>query len=553
MIDLSRAVINLGPGMDTARGALPLLQLEVQERAGLSWYKTINDWPDADGRPVIAIGTMNKGVEWTGPFEERLRDERKAVGAEGYRIETDPKTQSVLVLGQDTRGAMFGAGRLLRELRLSQGKALLPGDFRGTSSPRMAIRGHQLGYRPKTNSYDAWDRVQWFRYIRELAVFGTNSIELVPPRTDDDATSPHFPLPPLKMMSEMATICDILDLDVSIWFPVMDPIDTDPSKVEGLLKEWDEVFRALRRVDAVFVPGGDPGRVPPRPLFAFLEKAAEVLHKTHPKATMWVSPQGFDANRMEEFVTLVKAEPSWLTGLVYGPQVRMPLDVLRKVTPKKIAIRGYPDITHSRQCQHPVPDWDLAYALTEGREAINPRPLAQAAILKGYLPDTVGFISYSEGCNDDVNKFVWSGLGWDPEANVTEILRQYSRLFLNDTYADAFAQSLLALERNWSGPLLTNAGVETTLHQLQTLEREAPPAIARNWRFQQALYRAYYDAYLRDRLIEETALESRAMEVLRNVRRLGPELAMRHASEILDQARTHPVSLDRRARVFSLG
>ena len=106
------------------------------------------------------------------------------------------------------------------------------------------------------------------------------------------------------------------------------------------------------------------------------------------------------------------------------------------------------------------------------------RPLGQAAILKGYLPDTVGFISYSEGCNDDVNKFVWSGLGWDPEADVVDILRQYSRCFLSDSYADPFAQALLALERNWSGPLLTNAGVETTLRQLQTLEREASPAIA---------------------------------------------------------------------------
>ena len=25
-----------------------------------------------------------------------------------------------------------------------------------------------------------------------------------------------------------------------------------------------------------------------------------------------------------------------------------------------------------------------------------------------------GFLTYSEGCNDDVNKAVWSALGWDP-------------------------------------------------------------------------------------------------------------------------------------------
>jgi hypothetical protein len=184
---------------------------------------------------------------------------------------------------------------------------------------------------------------------------------------------------------------------------------------------------------------------------------------------------------------------------------------------------------------------------------INPRPLAQAAILKGYLPDTVGFISYSEGCNDDVNKFVWSALGWNPDADVVDILRQYSRLFLGDAYSDAFAQSLLALERNWAGPLLTNSGVETTLRQLQTLEHNGSTAIARNWRFQQALYRAYYDAYIRDRLIEETALEASAMEILRSARRVGPELAMNQAMEVLDRASTHPVSLDRRIRVFTLG
>ena len=33
---------------------------------------------------------------------------------------------------------------------------------------------------------------------------------------------------------------------------------------------------------------------------------------------------------------------------------------------RSIPIRRYPDITHSRQCQFPVPDWDLAYAATEG-------------------------------------------------------------------------------------------------------------------------------------------------------------------------------------------
>ena len=45
---------------------------------------------------------------------------------------------------------------------------------------------------------------------------------------------------------------------------------------------------------------------------------------------------------------------------------RMSLPQLRAAVPARYPIRHYPDITHSRQCQYPVPDWDVAYAVTEG-------------------------------------------------------------------------------------------------------------------------------------------------------------------------------------------
>src|SRR5439155_25735111 len=141
------------------------------------------------------------------------------------------------------------------------------------------------------------------------------------------------------------------------------------------------------------------------------------------------------------------------------------------------------------------------------------RPTQMAAIFRLLQPDTIGFITYSEGCNDDLNKAVWSALGWDPEANVLEILRQYSRYFIGESYADDFAQGLLALERNWRGPLLANESAETTLRQFESMQRSAGPQTLKNWRFQQGLFRAYYDAYTRRRLLYETELENRAMDL----------------------------------------
>ncbi len=139
-------------------------------------------------------------------------------------------------------------------------------------APKYPLRGHQLGYRPKTNSYDGWSVPMWEQYIRDLAVFGANAIELIPPRSDDAADSPHFPLPPMQMMTEMSRIADSYGLDVWIWYPAMDKDYSDPKTVEFALHEWGEVFRRLPRVDAVFVPGGDPGHTEPKYLLALLEK-----------------------------------------------------------------------------------------------------------------------------------------------------------------------------------------------------------------------------------------------------------------------------------------
>ena len=63
-------------------------------------------------------------------------------------------------------------------------------------------------------------------------------------------------------------------------------------------------------------------------------------------------------------------------------------------------------------------------------------------------------------------------------------------------------------------PLTSNTGVETTLRQFQELERKATPQVRANWRFQQALYRANYDAFVRERLITEIEQEHRALGAL---------------------------------------
>jgi hypothetical protein len=313
-LDLTEAVVVAEEDSPRIQKAAVMLKEEVEKRTGVRWQ--ITKEKPAKGRTIV------------------LLREKEGAGAEGYTLRANE--DGVWVDGNDERGVMFGAGRLLREMRMTRGKVTIEDGISITTAPKYALRGHQLGYRPKTHAYDAWDVKTWEQYYRDLIVFGANAVELIPPRSDDDKDSPHFPLPPMEMMIAMSKLADDYGLDVWIWYPAMDKDYSEAKTVEFALKEWAEVFSKLPRIDVVFVPGGDPGHTQPKHLMALLEKQTASLRKYHPKAQMWVSPQSFNKQWLDEFLEIVKGEPAWLGGIVFGPQVRISLPELRKAIPESI-------------------------------------------------------------------------------------------------------------------------------------------------------------------------------------------------------------------------
>lgn len=497
------------------RVAAEMLTEEIMKRCGVEWNI------GTEGAVKIYLGTR---ATW-----HSLGDKVSSVAAQAGKLPPESYAIAsgsdwIAVCGSDERGLIFGTGKLLRLCRLDRRSVSANlKTLNLTSSPHYAVRGHQLGYRPKTNAYDAWTVEMWDQYIRELAIFGTNTVELLPPISDDLPDSPHFPIPPQKMMIEMSRICDKYGLDVSVWYPAMAKDYGDPKTVESEISDWAAVLHDLPRVDAVFVPGGDPGHTEPKYMMALLEKEKANLRKTHPQLQMWMSPQSFNAAWMEEFYQIVK-DPhtlTWLDGIVYGPQNRSSINDLRKSLPARLPIRFYPDITHSIQSQYSINNWDIAFAITEGREIINPRPLAEAAILRSELRHTVGFVSYSEGCNDDVNKFLWSLLAWDPVTSISTALRDFGRFIIGASDGSAYAQGLLDLEQNWIGPLAANELVDVTMSKFFSIERTASPFVLENWRWQQAMFRACCDAYVRQRLLHESGELARAQGILGRIEDFG--------------------------------
>jgi hypothetical protein len=513
------------------RTAADTLREEIERRAGVRW-RIGTQWSRA-GWSVALFSGEEPALHGV-PVPDGLRAET----SESYALRTDRADLERPVLwirGADPRGALFGVGRVLRNLLCQPGSVRLTAPLDLASAPRYPIRGHQMGYRATANSYDAWSPAQYERYIRELALFGCNSVENIPFQDDRPTVSP---FPRRQMNIELSRICQKYGQDYWVWVPA-DFDMRDAERRAAALREHEALFRDCPVLSGVFVPGGDPGDNPADLVIAYMEEMSRLLLPCHPNARIWLSMQGFEGAEQDRVYQWIEEErPDWLGGLAAGPS-SPPLPEMRARLPQPYAIRDYPDITHSVRCQFPVPYWDPAFAFTLGRECVNPRPLFFARVARDTAPFTDGFISYSDGVHDDVNKIVWSALAWDPDADIRAILIEYCRLFFGPEIAEEACDGILALERNWEGALATNGGVEATFALWQTLEQKAPD-LRDNWRWQMCLLRACYDRYTRQRLLYETRLEAEANEKLLCARQIGAEQAIRDALQMLQRADTHP-------------
>ncbi|WP_020531846.1 alpha-glucuronidase family glycosyl hydrolase [Flexithrix dorotheae] len=529
---------------------IQVLQEEIQKRSGIEVKSTKKINPNF---PQIII-TLEEGYKSLPETFTKALSKLNLINEEGYQLAVFPSENKVVVYAKTKRGALYGVGKLLRSMEIRNNEILVPAELTISSSPTYEIRGHQLGYRPKTNSYDAWTVAMFDQYIRDLAIFGANSIEIMPPRTDDDFTSRHMQIPAIEMIKEQSRICNEYDLDVWMWYPNMGSDYQNPDSLSVEIKERHEVFSTVPRLDHLFVPGGDPGDLEPEILFAWLEQVAEVLHQYHPNAKIWVSPQVFRPTEswLSAFFTRINRKPAWLGGVVFGPWVKTPLEDIRKIVDAEIPIRKYPDITHSLSAQYPIPKWDLGWAITLGRECINPRPNDEKMIHNALDQFANGSISYSEGTNDDVNKFIWSDQDWNPETPVIETLREYARFFISPDLAEEIAQGILALEKNIQGPLLTNEDLQNTFMQWQQIETKATAQVKGNFRFQMGLIRAYFDAYVQKRQMNETWLEQKAKDELGKYPTTSTEKAIANCKATLAKAWEEPIYVDLKLRCAQL-
>ena len=84
----------------------------------------------------------------------------------------DVKGGTITVRGQGIRALVYGYAMFLRKTEYKDGRITLTCSIDGTYVPDKKIRGHQLGYRPLNNTYEAWSLEQYRRYYLDMMYFG---------------------------------------------------------------------------------------------------------------------------------------------------------------------------------------------------------------------------------------------------------------------------------------------------------------------------------------------------------------------------------------------
>jgi len=554
-VDLSKAVVVTASGSAdrVERQAALMLRTEVEKRTGINWKEQFS--LPADDVPVIIVGSMKRMP----PMPEAMAIVGTGIPVpDGYSLVVDTKARqapTVCAIGYDKRGTLYAVGRLLRALYWWPGKVEVEAGINMSSAPATKIRGMQLGYRQLNDTVDAWDVGNYAQYVRDLIVFGNNAVELIPglypgaPKPADP--DPIMPLTTWDMTVAFTAVLDAYDMDVWFWLPLaLRGTDEDRANT---LKERASLFAACKRVDNVFVPGGDPGDTPPQVLMPYLKDLAAVLREHHPNAGLWVSTQGFEPEYLDYFYEyLQENEPDFLTGVVYGPWAKDTLQHTREAVPDKYPIRRYPDITHSKASQYPIPHWDEPWNQAYDRQPILPRPMQSAHICNVLSQYADGAIAYSDGTGDDINKIIWNVAMWNPKADVRAALIQLGRYSVGPDFAEDYADGILMLEKNWTEPTLTSAQVPKTLAHWQAMESRATPEALASWRFQQGLLRAYADGYVQARLKQEMPLLEQAYAILAKAPEMGADAAMEAAEAVLQQAAPAAAAPELRARILEL-
>lgn len=394
------------------------------------------------------------------------------IGEEGYRIETT-LAGIVRVVGNDDRGLLYGVGKLLRNARMAPG-SFAPGAWRGTSVPRLKVRGIYFATH-FGNFYDLAPMDEIVRYIEDLALWGCNLLSvwydmhhftgIADPAAQRVIDRLHGMLKAANNVGMGASLGGLANEAYSSSpkelraepAPHHYHVEICPSKPAGLeliLKWRKEMLAAFSDLDVRYFwiwpydqggcmckdcsPWGGNGFV------RTAEPMARLIRETFPNAKIVVSTWEFgywhgDAE-WDQFYQAVAGRPDWIDYILSEGHGDFPPYVLKHGKPGNYPLLNFPEISMSGM--YPWGGFGANLQVARVQKVWN----ACQGMLAGGFP-------YSEGIFEDINKVVCLQLYWDGARNAEDIVQEYAAAEFAPASAGLVAQAIALLEQNMNHDL----------------------------------------------------------------------------------------------------
>lgn len=538
----------VGVALDAAspleRKAAELLADRAAERLGAPVAVVDEAVGAADGQVLVAVvGTPETSASVRAAVDAgEVVASPSAVRSEAYSISARDGGGPVVIAASEPGALVFGVGALLRASRFAGGEWHVP-PMSVTTSPEKHIRPIYFATH-FGNWYVHADDDELRRYIEDLALAGYNELvtwfDLHHYRSFEDGAETWERLTKLDGMARAVgmRIGRIAIANESFEGQAPEHLravgrlegtgyvtDLCPSKPEAraIILEDRRAFlervRETTTVDWVCLWPYDQGGCncedcTPWPA-TYMELCREIAGLTTeilPDTKVVVSAWWIGTHvpgEDESFFECLSRGERWFDTVMAGTvELRRWLAGGRKV-PSQYDVLLFPEIS-------------MFDGTPWGGRGANPAPRKFAAEMAELGPYIGGAMPYSEGRYEDINKFVWARLQWDPTEDVSAIVEEYCRhAFGADVAADA-ARLVEAVEPG----LFDLAGASDRHARLLALEPRLEPWAREGWRWETLRARTALDA-LRVEAQSPDTDEARRGEAREEMRRVYEDMQSR--------------------------
>jgi hypothetical protein len=443
---------------------------------------------------------------------------RPALGAETYAIEDAPG--GVRIVGGDWRGALYGAGRLLRESSYEGG--FTPGRLGVRSKPRASLRGMYYATH-FFNWYHMAPYEEILRYTEDLALWGVNAIATIFPIIDlkgwdDPRTDAGIRQLRNVLSAARETGLQVCLLDANVGFqespdhlravPVPDPLGRHgnlgntlcpdiPEALELLLSIRRRLLELLADVgldQMCFWPYDEGGcgcaKCSPwgaNGYLTFSQELARLARQYFPALKVILSTWTFDTPPQGEWEGLSRAlalDGGWVDYVMAASHEDFPRYPLERGVPGGKPLIDFPEISM----------WGLG---PWGGLGATPLPRRFQRIWDQARHILDGGFPYSEGIYEDINKVIYSQFFWDAEQTAEQTLRQYAAYEFSPAVVNDVLRIVELIESNHTESALrcrADLAKAQEAHELASdIDARLPDHARKGWRWRILFLRTLLD------------------------------------------------------------